>query len=135
LILISSKLILVKLFLDIMRQNGMMTGMNGCRTMKADEDAATATEDSLRFREGKRPSQEVSVARVLGVVLVVALVAALFAGATLFSGERQMSRGASVQGLMPEVVVTGEMPRLTMPTVEVHGYRTVAMSGSDLRVN
>jgi len=103
--------------------------------MKADEDAATATEDSLRFREGKRPSQEVSVARVLGVVLVVALVAALFAGATLFSGERQMSRGASVQGLMPEVVVTGEMPRLTMPTVEVHGYRTVAMSGSDLRVN
>jgi hypothetical protein len=36
---------------------------------------------------------------------------------------------------MPEVVVTAEMPRLVMATVEVRAVRTVALSGSDLRVN
>jgi hypothetical protein len=37
--------------------------------------------------------------------------------------------------MMPEVVVTADMPRLVMPTVEVQAVRAVAMSGSDLRVN
>ena len=31
-------------------------------------------------------------------------------------------------GMMPEVVATAEMPRLVMPTVEVHALRTMAMS-------
>jgi hypothetical protein len=43
-----------------------------------------------------------------------------------------MSRAA---GMMPEVVSTAEMPRLVMPTVEVHAFRTVAMSFSVNNVN
>jgi hypothetical protein len=38
-------------------------------------------------------------------------------------------------GLMPEVVVTAEMPRLVVDTVEVRAVRTVALEGSALRVN
>lgn len=75
------------------------------------------------------------VAAVLAAVLVVG--AALAVGGQL--GTRSELAGNSVmsraQGMMPEVAVTAEMPRLVMPTVEVRGFRTVAMSGSDLRIN
>jgi hypothetical protein len=37
--------------------------------------------------------------------------------------------------MMPEVVSTAEMPRLVMPTVEVHAFRTVAMSTPVNNVN
>jgi len=42
-------------------------------------------------------------------------------------GHVPMSRA---QGMMPEVVVAAEMPRLVMPTVEVQALRTVAGLGT-----
>lgn len=62
-------------------------------------------------------------------MMAAAVVALLFAGSVLTAslhGRRQ----ATTQGLMPEVAVTAEMPRLVMPTVEVHAFRTVAASGT-----
>jgi len=80
--------------------------------------------------------------KILTGLMAVAIVAALFLGAEWaaadwpgtrsgLAGNPVMSRA---QGMMPEVTVTAEMPRLVMPTVEVHALRMVAMSGSDLRV-
>ena len=71
------------------------------------------------------------MAKVLGGVMVAAMVAALFVAGALVAGDRPVRP----QGLMPEVVVTAETPRLVMPTVEVRPGQAVAMmSGSDLRV-
>ena len=53
---------------------------------------------------------------------------------TLTAANLQGRHGANRQGLMPEVTVTAEMPRLVMPTVDVHAVRMVAVSRSDLRV-
>ena len=78
---------------------------------------------------------EVVVTKTLSALVALALVAALFVGAGLTARSGQGNTVSNVQGLMPEVVVAAEMPRLEMPTIEVHGYRSVAMSGSDLRVN
>jgi len=72
------------------------------------------------------------VKKVLSLGMAVALVTVLVVGAALAV---QGGFGTQTQGMMPEVVVTAEMPRLVMPTVEVVGVRTAAMSGSDLRVN
>jgi hypothetical protein len=85
---------------------------------------------------------EVSVMKKLSTVMAAALVVALFAVALVVGGRlgtRSELAGNSVmsraQGLMPEVVVTAEMPRIVMPTVVVHAFRPVAMSGSGLNVN
>ena len=68
--------------------------------------------------------------------MAAALVAALFVVAALSVTNNVWDRrDANRQGLMPEVVVTAEMPRLVMPTVEVHAFRTVAMSTSANSVN
>lgn len=67
--------------------------------------------------------------KALTVVVAVALVAALFFGAAETAKYRtQDGRSGYQQGIMPEVVVKAEMPRLVMPTVEVHAFRTVAAS-------
>ena len=99
-------------------------------------------------------NREVCVTKVLTAVVAAALVmVALVGGAALAVegrlGTRSVPRpghdpkssadfghvpASRAQGMMPEVVVTAEMPRLVMPTVEVHAVRMVAMSGSDLRV-
>jgi hypothetical protein len=91
--------------------------------------------------------------KVLAAVMAVVLVTVLVVGAALAGASgRKPGLGrdpkpqegfghvprpttADRQGLMPEVVVTAEMPRLVMATVEVRAVRTVALSGSDLRVN
>jgi cytochrome c556 len=67
-------------------------------------------------------------------ILAAAIVVVLFVGSALTAANLQGRREASRQGLMPEVTVTAEMPRLVMPTVEVHAVRMVAMSGSDLNI-
>ncbi len=67
-------------------------------------------------------------------ILAAAIVVVLFVGSALTAANLQGRREASRQGLMPEVTVTAEMPRLVMPTVEVHAVRMVAMSGSDLHI-
>jgi outer membrane biosynthesis protein TonB len=72
--------------------------------------------------------------KMLSLVIAGALVAALLVGVALTSLGVQ-SHAADSQGLMPEVVVTAEMPRLVMPTVEVQAFRSVAMSASRLNVN
>ena len=72
--------------------------------------------------------------KVLSTVMAAAVVVALFVGAALTAASAQGRPGANRQGLMPEVVSTAEMPRLVMPTVEVHAVRMVAMSGSNLHV-
>lgn len=82
------------------------------------------------------------MAKVLSGVMAVAMVAVLFVGAEWAAGDWLGTRSglagnpvmSRAQGLMPEVVVTADMPRLVMPTVEVRPGRTVAMSGSDLHV-
>ena len=72
----------------------------------------------------------------LSTVMAAVLVAALFVVTALsVTNNVRGRRDANRQGLMPEVVVTAEMPRIVMPTVVVHAFRPVAMSGSGLNVN
>jgi hypothetical protein len=121
---------LVKLFVDILRQKGMMTDVNGCRTKKTDEGEATAYCGRLGADVVQRPDTEVVMTKILtGAMIVVLLV-----GTALTAANLQGRQGANRQGLMPEVRVTAEIPRLVMPTVEVHAVRMVAMSGSDLHI-
>ena len=68
--------------------------------------------------------------KILTGLLAVAIVAAVMVGGAL-AGTKTFASS----GMMPEVVVTAEMPRLVMPTVEVHAFRTVAMSTSVYNVN
>jgi hypothetical protein len=77
----------------------------------------------------------VSVKKVLAIVIGAVVVGVVLVGGTLAGSHSGMTATADGQGMMPVVTVTGEMPRLVMPTVEVVAVRTVAMSGSDLRVN
>jgi hypothetical protein len=72
---------------------------------------------------------------VLAAVVAAALVTVLLAGAVLAGANSRSRVAADGQGMMPEVVVTAEMPRLLIPVVEVVAFRTVAMTGSDLHVN
>ncbi len=70
--------------------------------------------------------------------LMAAVMATVVAGVVLVGGALAGSQGratADWQGMMPEVTVTAEMPRLVMPTVEVVAVRAVAMTGSDLHVD
>jgi len=67
--------------------------------------------------------------KILTGLLAVAIVAAVVVG-----GAMAGTKAFAPLGMMPEVTVTAEMPRLVMPTIEVHAVRTVAMSGSDLSV-
>ena len=67
--------------------------------------------------------------KILTGLLAVAIVAAVVVG-----GAMAGTKALAPSGMMPEVTVTAEMPRLVMPTIEVHAVRTVAMSGSDLSV-
>ena len=107
-----------------------MTDVNGCRTMKTADGEAAAYGGRLEDDVVQRPELEV----VMTKILTVAMVAVVFVGTALTAANVQGRHEASRQGLMPEVTVTAEMPRLVMPTVEVHAVRMVAMSGSDLHV-
>jgi hypothetical protein len=72
----------------------------------------------------------------LSAVMAVALVGAVVVVTALsVTNNVRARRGANPVGLMPEVVSTAEMPKLVMPTVEVHAFRTVAMSTSANSVN
>jgi hypothetical protein len=150
---------LVKLFIDILRLNSMMTDMNGFRKTKAEKVAATMDHAYLGLSGRQGPNQEVYVMKVLATGVVAVLVMVLVVGAALavegLLGWSEIAEGGQspalgapqsgtvpaisdmsrAQGMMPEVVVTADMPRLVMPTVEVQAVRAVAMSGSDLRVN
>ena len=59
------------------------------------------------------------------------MVAAVLVGGAMAGVKNENAR----TGMMPEVVSTAEMPRLVMPTVEVHAFRTVAMSTSVYNAN
>jgi hypothetical protein len=121
----------------------MMTDMNGCRMTKADTVVATATQgcplgakwDAKGKVEMTKVGCEGEKMKVLSVGMAVVLAAVLVVGAALAGAIGRGNATASRQGLMSEVTVTAEMPRLVMPTVEVQAVRTVAMSGSDLRAN
>jgi hypothetical protein len=126
-----------------------MAVVNRCRTAKS---AGCGIPYGVRLEAGvrQRPTKEVVMEKVLGGVMAVAMLAA-FAVAGAMAGDRLgtrhrlvvnwpqrplsdsavISRGA---GMMPEVVVTAEKPRLVMPTVEVRAGRTMAMSGPELRI-
>jgi hypothetical protein len=124
----------VKLFIDILRLKDMMTDMNGCRKTKAGSGVPTAIHGCLQVSGRQRTNGEVSVTKVLTAVVAAALViVVLIGGARAWASGRDNS-AADRQGMMPVVTVSAEMPRLVMPTVEVHAVRMVAMSGSDLRV-
>lgn len=73
--------------------------------------------------------------KVLSVVIAAVLFVALLAGVTRAVANARA--GAREQGMMPEVVVRAEMPRLVMPTVEVRAYRnrSVAMNDSGVNIN
>lgn len=51
-----------------------------------------------------------------------------------FGAGEHYGAGSDLPGLMPEVVVRAEMPRLMMPTVEVRAYGPVAVSGHGPRL-
>jgi hypothetical protein len=86
--------------------------------------------------EGQRSNVEVSAMKKLSAVMAVALVGALVVVTALSVTNNVRGRSdANRSGLMPEVVSTAEMPRLSMPTVVVHAFRTVAMSTSAGNVN
>jgi hypothetical protein len=124
----------VKLLIDILRLKSMMTDMNGCRETKAGSGAATATHGCLLVLEMQGSDGEVSVTKVLTAVVVTALVVVVLIGGSRAWASGRGDAAAERHGMMPVVVVTAEMPRLVMPTVEVHAVRMLAMSGSDLRV-
>jgi len=71
------------------------------------------------------------MSKILIGLLAVAIVAAVVFGGALAG----LKNGNARAGMMPEVVSTAEMPRLVMPTVEVHAFRTVAMSTSVYNAN
>ena len=126
----------------------MMTGMNVGQMTKYTGSSVAVAARCLRRPEVLRADMEVAVKRMLEGLLAVALVAAVVVGLGLASerlgartvprtgrdpkpsvgfGHVPVSRDA---GMMPEVVVTAEMPRLVMPTVEVSAFRTMAVSGT-----
>jgi hypothetical protein len=98
--------------------------------MKPADGAATACSGRLGADVVQRPELEVVMTKILTAAMVVVLLVGTALTATNLQGRHEANR----QGLMPEVTVTAEMPRLVMPTVEVHAVRMVAMSGSDLHV-
>ncbi len=120
-----------------------MTDMNGCRKTKADMVAAAASQgcllgakwDAKGKVEMTKVEHEGEKMKMLSAGMAAVLVMGLLVGAAFAVANGRANATASSRGLMPEVVVTAEMPRLVMPTVEVHAVRTVALSGSDLRVN
>ena len=73
--------------------------------------------------------------RWLAMVLVLA---AVVVGAAAVTGGLSMSASREApdrSGLLPEVQVTAEMPRLVMPVVHVTASRAVASISSDAAVN
>jgi hypothetical protein len=134
----------------------MMTGMSECLGLRTGGQMVAAEHACLNVHGIERPHVEVVMRKTLSVVVAAALVAALLVGGVLMGakngaktgtvpravrsegGEATRSGGLSAvsarAGLMPEVVVRAEMPRLVMPTVEVRAYRTLAMSASGSNV-
>ena|GEM_PF-1206570 len=133
----------MKLFIDILRLKSMMTDMNGYRIAKADMVTAAAGQgcllrakwDAKGKVEMTKVEYEGEKMKMLSAGVAAVLVMGLLVGAAFAVANGRANSTASRQGMMPEVTVTAEMPRLVMPTVEVRGFRTVAMSGSDLHVN
>jgi hypothetical protein len=114
----------------------MMTGMSEYPDRKNGYQMAAAEDECLVVRRSKRQNVEVAMRKTLSVVVAAVVAVAISAGVALavttnVQGRRDVNR----QGLMPEVVVTAEMPRLVMPTVEVRAFRTLAMNGSGFNVN
>jgi len=104
-----------------------MTGMNG--SQKA-EYGVSAAETRLPGFAGLGSDMEVVMTKILTGLLAAAIVAAVMLGGALAG-----ARASASAGMMPEVVSTAEMPRLVMPTVEVHAFRSVAMSAPGYNVN
>jgi hypothetical protein len=135
----------VKLFIDILRLKSMMTGMSVSQMTKSTGSGMAAAGGCLRRFVGLRSDMEVVMTKLLTGLLAVAIVAAVAVGAmrmgaktgTVPHAERfgGLSPVFARAGMLPEVVSTAEMPRLVMPTVEVHAYRTMAMSFSVNNVN
>lgn len=125
----------MKLFIDILRLKVMMTGMSESRTMKAEAISLAATSPYLHGKVCQRPSKEETMMKVMSVVIAAALLAALLAGVTRVVANARVA--AREQGMMPEVVVRAETPRLVMHTVEVRAYgnRSVAMNDSGVNIN
>ena len=67
--------------------------------------------------------------------ILTGLLAAVIVAAVMVGGAVAGAKTSARAGMMPEVVATAEMPRLVMPIVEVHAFRTVAMSFSVNNVN
>jgi hypothetical protein len=108
----------------------MMTGMNGSQKMTHTDFGVVASGRCLTGFAGHRSDMEVVMTKILTGMLAVAIVAAVVVGGSM-TGAKTFAHS----GMMPEVVSTAEMPRLVMPTVEVHAFRTVAMSTSVYNVN
>jgi hypothetical protein len=112
----------------------MMTDMNGCHQTKSDSDAAMANQRCLQVRGRQVTNREVFVTKLMAAVVAVALMAVVLVGGAIAGASGRDHAAADRNGMMPVVTVSAEMPRLVMPTVEVHAVRMVAMSGSDLHV-
>jgi hypothetical protein len=119
-----------------MHLRDMMIDMKMQRNPDAISHAAVAPRACLISAMGLKANLEVLMSKTLTVVMAAALVAALFVGATVTAKDGvQVGRSDYQQGIMPEVVVKAEMPRLVMPTVQARAFRTLAMTGSGFNVN
>ena len=133
----------MKLFVDILRLMSTMMDVNGYRIVKADMVAAETDQgcllrakwDAKGKVEMTKVGYEGEKMKMLSAGVAAVLVMGLLVGAAFAVANGRANSTASQQGMMPEVSVTAEMPRLVMPTVEVRGFRTVAMNESDPRVN
>jgi len=124
----------------------MMIGMSEGPNLNAGSRRVPALGACLNSARGLVANLEVLMSKTLTVVMGAALVAAFVFGLVMTGAEngdspskrlRRTRRGTVPvsAGMMPEVVVRAEVPRLVMPTVEVHAFRAVAMSAPVYYVN
>jgi hypothetical protein len=73
-----------------------------------------------------RSEQEVPMKRWYIAVVAVALLAGSVLGVAMTKQNKSAQAVGDQNGLMPEVVVVAEGPKLVMPTVEVSAERVVA---------
>ncbi len=124
----------MQLLLDIVHLRVMIRYMSDRTNPNAAVEACGSVPGS---RRSKTEYSEVNVKKILSMVMAGVLVAVLFVGAILSAaaGATRSKGGLNRQGLMPEVVVRAEKPRLVMPCVEVQALRAMAMTSSSFNVN
>jgi len=94
------------------------------------------TSEAPRYsEEADKSRMEVVVKRIGRTIAAVVLGLVLIGGVLAGSGKVRTAPESGVSGMMPEVVVRAEMPRLAMDTVYVRAVRSVAAVAVESNVN